>query len=119
MRLAIWAADGPEGQPGTLLATIPGFAAENLKYYRFPKAGMLYSYDVSAAGVVVDGPVYISPAYYPQQDYVEILFDGSRNTKLRPTFHGLNDDPPSVPPPAGSSLFIYRAFGIRAKFGVP
>lgn len=117
--IRVWAADGPDGQPGTLLATIPGFATENLPYYRFPTAGKLYSYDVSGADVVVDGPVYIGPVYYPKLDYVEILWDGSKKTRLRPTYHGLNDEPPSVPPPQPPYRYTYRAFGIRAKFGPP
>jgi hypothetical protein len=116
--IRVWRADGPNGQPGTLLATIPGFSATRLSYYRFPTAGKLYSYDVSSANVIVDGPVYIGPVYYPAQDYVEILFDGSRKTKKRPTFHGVEDEPPSEAPP-DSPYFTYRAFGIRAKFGRP
>jgi hypothetical protein len=117
--IRVWAADGPGGLPGTLLATIPGFAAENLAYYRFPTAGKLYPYDVSAAGVLVDGPVYIGPVYYPEEDFVEILYDGSRKTRVRPTFHGLNDEPPSEPPPRNPYVVPYKAFGIRAKFGPP
>jgi hypothetical protein len=116
--IRVWRADGPDGRPGTLLASIPGFSATRLSYYRFPTAGKLYSYDVSWANVIIDGPVYIGPSYYPAQDYVAILFDGSRRTKKRPTFSGIGDEPPTTAPP-DNPYVIYRAFGIRAKFGRP
>lgn len=55
--LRVWAADGENGAPGTLLATVPVLSAGRVPL-RKPK---FYTYDVSWAAIVIDGPVYIGP----------------------------------------------------------
>ena len=55
--LRVWAADGPDGGPGTLLAEVGPFAA-----FKVPTKAKFYSYDLSGAGIVIDGPVFIGPS---------------------------------------------------------
>lgn len=117
--LRIWAADGPNGGPGTLLDTVPALHAGQV-----PPKAKFYTYDVKSYGIVIDGPVYIGPFWDPLDYFlIYLAMDTGPKTPRRRGFVNvgiLDDHPPSTE--LGSSAQTaptYRAFGIRAKFGPP
>jgi hypothetical protein len=115
--LKVWDADGPDGAPGTLLATIPGLVAG-----RLPLNTKWYSYDISSQGIVINGPVYIGPSWYPGDAFsVYLSMDEGPKIPRRRGFFGVDeentDDPPSRELGVLGNQPAYRAFGIRAKFG--
>jgi hypothetical protein len=120
--LRIWAADGPDGAPGTLLAEVGPFAAFNV-----PTKAKFYSYDLSGAGIVIDGPVYIGPSWNGLRDgwLIYLGMDQGPRTARRRGFYGAVLTSNQVEPPThelGISLEYapsYRAFGIRGVFGPP
>lgn len=115
----IWTADGPNGGPGTLIATIPTLHAA-----RVPLKPKFYNYDVSGHGIVVDGPVYIGP-YWDPLDYflIYLAMDTGPKTLRRRAFSNVgildNHPPDNELGVSIQSAPSYRAFGIRAKFGPP
>jgi hypothetical protein len=115
----IWAADGPDGGPGTLIDTIPALFANNV-----PTKAKFYTYDVRHFGIVIDGPVYIGP-YWDPLDYflIYLAMDTTPKTPRRRGFTNvgiLDDHPPNRELGMDAqSVPSYRAFGIRAKFGPP
>lgn len=116
----IWAADGPDGAPGTLLTTVPLLYAG-----RVPGKPKFYNYDVTGLNIVIDGPVYIGPSWYARGNsfWVYLAMDTGPSTPRRRAFYGIADDRDDEPPSRelGSldNVPNYRAFGIRAKFGPP
>lgn len=113
-----WAADGPDGGPGTLLGKLPtqsatGVSSSNSKFYR---------YDVSSLGINATSPIYVGPLWSPNQDRdFYVCMDESVSTPQRPAyvdsslFAGI--DPPRVKLGQVGTFPEFRAFGIRAVFG--
>lgn len=118
--IKIWAPDGPNGGPGTLLAEIPTLFAGNV-----PRKAKFYTYDVKGMNVVVEGPVYISPSWYMgNTGYIYLATDFGPKIPRRRGFSGLEDNREDEPPSRELGIGInaipaYKAFGIRAKFGPP
>ncbi len=120
--IRIWAADGPDGGPGTLLAELGPFFASKV-----PTKAKFYSYDVSWAGIAIDGPVYIGPSWNGLRDgwLIYLAMDQGPRTVRRRGFYGAVLTSNQVAPPnheLGISLEFapsYRAFGIRAVLGPP
>jgi hypothetical protein len=118
----VWAADGPDGGPDTLLAEIGPLAA-----FKVPTRAKFYSFDVSGLGVVIDGPVYIGPSWNGLRDgwLIYLAMDQGPRTLRRRAFYGGVLTPDDQAPPdheLGISLAYapsYKAFGIRAVFGPP
>jgi hypothetical protein len=115
--LRVWEADGPSGGPGTLLATIPGLVAG-----RVPQNTKWYTYDLSSQGIIINGPVYIGPSWFPGDAFsVYLAMDEGPKTPRRRGFFGVdesdNGEPPSRELGTLGDQPSYRAFGIRAKFG--
>lgn len=120
--LRIWAADGEDGKPGTLLATVPAVAAGRVPL-RKPK---FYSYDVSWANIVIDGPVYIGPSYDPLDAFLIYLgMDTGPRTQRQRGFYGgvlFSSEVQAPSTELGTSIDSipsYRALGVRAVFGPP
>lgn len=119
--LRVWAADGEDGAPGTLLHTVPVLGAGSV-----PTKAKFYSYDVAWADIVIDGPVYIGPSWDPLDAFlIYLAMDKGPKTKVRRGYYGgvLFDNEVKAPSVAlGSSINAapgYRALGIRAVFGPP
>jgi hypothetical protein len=114
--LRIWDANGENGGPGTLLAQMGGLSAGKLAV-----KSKWYTYDLSSQGIVINGPVYIGPSYFPGDAfYVFLGMDTGPKTPRRRGFFGANVSNPDAPP--GREMgFVgnqpsYRAYGIRVKF---
>jgi hypothetical protein len=117
--LRIWAADGPDGGPGTLVDVIPALSAGGVS-----GKAKFYTYDLKSYGIVVDGPVYIGPYWDPLDWFlIYLAMDTGPRTPRRRAFHvvgTLDDHPPSVEiGVTAAQAPEYKAFGIRAKFGPP
>jgi hypothetical protein len=117
--IRVWAADGPNGGPGTLLGTMGPFVANKV-----PPKAKFYTYDVAWQGLVIDGPVYVGPYWDPIDALaIYLAMDTGPRTQRRRAFHNVGifgDLPPSTE--IGVSFDQapnYRAFGIRAVFGPP
>lgn len=110
----IWAADGPDGAPGALLAEIPGFQAKKVP----TKRAKFYSYNLAGFDIVVDGPVYVGPSWNFFKGFG--IFLGTDYGPLTPpqrAFHSLGEPPSHAP---SRELGVddqpaFRAFGIRVK----
>lgn len=116
--LHVWAADGPDGAPGTLLETISSLSSGGIK----PKA-KFYTYDLSAYNLVFDGPVYIGPSWDPLNPFlVYLAMDTSAKTPRQRGFYGVgifNDHAPNQELGVVGRIPQYKALAIRAKFGNP
>jgi hypothetical protein len=117
--LRIWAADGPNGGPGTLLDTIPALHAS-----RISRNNKFYTHDIRHFGIVIDGPVYIGPFWDPLQYFLVYLgMDTTFKTPRRRGFTnvGIGDThaPTNELGSSAQNIPSYRAFGIRAVFGQP
>ncbi|MEL7058657.1 MAG: hypothetical protein AAGN46_01385, partial [Acidobacteriota bacterium] len=109
--------DGPGGAPGTLLGEVPLFFADNIP---FGVAGSLFTADISALGLVADGPVYIGASWFPGIDE-DIFFctDESPSTPSRPVYAGVVTGPGDPPSVLLNQSTDTRAAFIRAAFGAP
>lgn len=119
--LRVWKADGVDGKPGTLLGTVPVLSAAKV-----PGKAKFYTFNVSWADIVIDGPVYIGPSYDPLDAFlIYVAMDKGPRTPVRRAFYGAVLSSSEVKPPhieLGSSIDAapgYRALGIRATFGPP
>lgn len=117
--LRIWAADGPDGGPGTLLDVVP-----TLQAGKIPTKAKFYTYDLSSYDIVIDGPVYIGPYWDPLDAFlVYLALDTTPKMPRQRAFFDvgiLDNHPPNREFGTSISTFPnYRAFGIRAKFSPP
>lgn len=117
--LRVWAADGPDGAPGTLLHAVPVLQASGVG-----KKPRFYNYELQWANLVVEGPVYVGPFWDPLDAFlIYLAMDAGPGTPRRRGFHGvglLDDRAPNLE--LGSSIQqapSYRAMGVRVKFGPP
>lgn len=110
--IEIYDDDGPNGEPGTLLATVPAqiTAAPSYPDYRF------YQFDVTAEGLnIADGSVFIGGRWNPvaPQNGIYLMFDETPATPVNPGYFQANQggwEPMGVDP-----LFPnYRALSVRA-----
>jgi hypothetical protein len=111
--LHVWAADGPNGGPGSLVADLRSLFSSKIGKPKF------FSYDVQAYNVVIEGPVYIGPSWDPLNPFrVYLGMDTGPKTPRRRGYYGTGNgahEPSSDLGVVGS----YRALGIRAVFGPP
>lgn len=113
--LRVWAADGENGGPGTLLAQVGGLSAGKVTV-----KNKFYTYDLSSQGIIINGPVYIGPSYFPGDAfYVFLGMDVGPKIPRRRGFFG-GDTTNSEKPPTKELGFVgaqpsYRAFAIRVK----
>ena len=120
--LRVWAADGEDGGPGTLLATVPVLLASRVPL-RKPK---FYAYDISWANIVIDGPVYIGPSWDPLANVlIHLAMDQGPRTVRHRGFYGADPYGSELKPPdqelgvGNGYIPSYRALGIRSVFGPP
>lgn len=113
----IWRADGPGGLAGTLLATVPGLVGSA----PVGDAGQFTRYEMPP-GISVDGPVYIGPAWSPDDGPAFfVCLDESVNTPKQAMYSVASTVEADEPPRnevgrSNSSVPFARAFGIRPVF---
>ena len=115
--LRVWAANGPNGGPGTLLGEVSSVSATSIS-----TAGSFYGVNVSASAFEIEGPVslYIGPSWLPGLEEAFVCTDESPTTTKRAAYFGTA---PVGAPVAPSTLLgtsasspDFRAAGIRAQF---
>ena len=114
--LRVWAADGENGAPGTVLAQVGGLSAGKLA-----QKNKWYTYDLSSQGIVINGPVYIGPSYFPGTAFsVYLGMDYGPKTPRQRGYYGTDINNGERPPTGElgqiSLMPRYRAYAIRAKF---
>lgn len=117
--LGVWAADGPNGSPGTLLGELTGrrsdFVPQSFPGSQSPR---FTSHDLSVLGLVIDAPVYLGATWDTiQGPSYSLCIDSGPDTARRPGFAQREDaDGWSPLFDLGASLpsSVYRALGIRA-----
>ncbi len=114
--LNVW--DGSGTAPGALLGRVTGLQATNVTT---TLAGSFSRFDLSAAGIVANGPVFIGPDWNTHNDSGFFLCEDQGPLPPRPTYLcGTNTDNPCTP---NLNLFLadvlLEALGIRAKFDAP
>lgn len=116
--LHVWASDGQDGAPGTLLADIPGLVATKVPARR----AKFYSYNLAGFEIVIDGPVYIGPSWNFFKGFgIFLATDYGPLTPRRRAFHSVGE-PPSHAPSREFGVDdqpAFRAFGTRVKFSPP
>lgn len=116
--LRVWAADGPGGRPGTLLAELPGL---NISAPASPPpvgTRTFFTYDLAPLDFSFATPVYVGPSWYPaEHPELSLCFDSNPDTPLRRTFIGTDPTGEALPPTVELGTGVHsdlRALGIRA-----
>lgn len=106
------------GAPGTLLGRVTGLAANSVAS---GLPGNWHRFDLSGAGIVVNGPVFIGPDWNAKADVDFFICEDRGVAPAVPTYlYASATDTPGVPNLnvlLGDGL--YEALGIRAKFETP
>ena len=97
--------DGPDGEPGTLLAAVPTSASY------VPQSGVLFYSTSVASPPVIDGSIYIGFRYNPSIDFFLHRVDRSLSTPKQVMRQSSNDGLSWYPP----TFTETRAFFIRAR----
>lgn len=104
----VWAANGPGGVPGSLLAESVALTATGI-----PGAGgRFYTADLTSLNIQRSGSIYIGPRWAPGTANVFLCSDRSATTPARPNYFNVEnfaEQPPTSEVPADN-----RALGIRA-----
>jgi hypothetical protein len=109
--LNVWAANGPSGTPGTLLGRLSSRVASGI-----PDGGAaFYRYNLSALGIVVDGPVFIGPSWQPSVDQNFFLCADTNGPTSKPGYFSLSTNQ-NTPPTSPITFPNYHTLGVRAKF---
>ncbi len=111
----VWAADGANGAPGTLLGTLPTVSASAVS----SSTRKFYRYDLSALNIVASGPVYVGPRWAPDDDEDFFVCMDTNGAHQQPAYGGSSilGGPPSSRLGQVGLFPEYRTLGIRAKFG--
>jgi hypothetical protein len=114
--IGVWASDGPNGAPGTLLGKLTTQTATGVP---FSSASTFYRYDLSSLNLTTTAPIYIGPAWDPGDDKdFFVCEDTSIATPRQPGYYGdfLYVDKPDILMGETGHFPEYRALGIRSVF---
>jgi hypothetical protein len=108
--LNVWASNGPGGGPGTLLGRLSSRVAAGIP----ENTPTFYRYNLSALGIVVDGPVFIGPSWQPSVDQNIYLCADNNGPTSKPGYFSLSSNE-NTPPASPINFPNYRTLGVRAK----
>lgn len=112
--LNIWAADGPDGGPGTLLGSLSTLSANGVG-----TSPTWYRYDTSGLNIVSQGSVYIGPEWDASDDDDFFVCMDTNGPTQQPGYgqNSIFDEPPTSKLGRVGFFPEYRTLGVRAKFG--
>ncbi len=111
--IKVWAADGPNGGPGTLLGTLPTASATGVG-----TGATWFRYDLSGLNITSAGSVYIGPQWDASDDDDLFVCVDTNGPTQKDAFGGTSQTAaPSTKLGQVGFFPEYRTLGIRAKFG--
>lgn len=113
--LKVWAANGPDGGPGTLLGILPNQSATGVG-----TSASWYRYDLSSLNVVSPGSLYIGPEWDASDDDDFFVCEDTNGPAQQPGYGGNGLASTTAPASKlGRVGFFpdYKTLGVRAKYG--
>jgi len=110
----VWAADGANGAPGTLLGSLTTVSASSVT-----STAKFYRYNLSSLNITAPGPIYVGPRWAPNDDQGFFVCMDSNGPIQQPAYGGSSilGGPPNSRLGQVGFFPQYRTLGIRAKFG--